>query len=332
MRIFVFEFITGGGLFGLPLPPSLAQEGERMLQAVIADLLDLQEVDKVIISRDPRLPALPAAVHTLAADHPDVIALFEQGVAAADAVWPIAPETDGVLERLSRIVLGRGKRLIGCLPDAVAIAASKSRTAEALSAAGIVVVPAYRDPDALPSIPGPWVVKPDDGAGCADTLQVADRAAAAELLAARAGAGLIAQPWIAGDAQSQSLWYGTRADDFLVLSRNRQHIRIHRQQLSLDALTVAALPVEDAHRTLARRIAQAVPGLRGYVGIDFIETPAGPVLVEINPRLTTAYCGLRRALGINVAALALAAGELRQFEFRPHGSQTVELRLAPDHA
>src|SRR4029077_16650538 len=41
---------------------------------------------------------------------------------------------------------------------------------------------------------------------------------------------------------------------------------------------------------------RCVPGLRGYVGVDLI-VPAGeptrPIVVEINPRLTTSYLGYR---------------------------------------
>ena len=43
--------------------------------------------------------------------------------------------------------------------------------------------------------------------------------------------------------------------------------------------------------------------------IDVILTDRGPLVVEVNPRLTTAYAGLHRALGRNPAALALADGD-----------------------
>lgn len=49
-----------------------------------------------------------------------------------------------------------------------------------------------------------------------------------------------------------------------------------------------------------------MPQLFGYAGIDFIQTEAGEDLVlEINPRLTTSYAGIKQALGVNVAELVL---------------------------
>jgi predicted ATP-grasp superfamily ATP-dependent carboligase len=52
---------------------------------------------------------------------------------------------------------------------------------------------------------------------------------------------------------------------------------------------------------------EAIPGLRGYVGVDLVLSDTDAVLIEINPRLTTAYVGLRRALEQNVAALIVDA-------------------------
>jgi predicted ATP-grasp superfamily ATP-dependent carboligase len=45
--------------------------------------------------------------------------------------------------------------------------------------------------------------------------------------------------------------------------------------------------------------------LWGYAGIDLILTAGGPVILEINPRLTTSYVGLRQATGENPATLML---------------------------
>ena len=47
--------------------------------------------------------------------------------------------------------------------------------------------------------------------------------------------------------------------------------------------------------------------MRGYFGIDFVRTGAGPVVIEVNPRLTSSYAGLRPALGLNVAEWMVAA-------------------------
>jgi len=43
------------------------------------------------------------------------------------------------------------------------------------------------------------------------------------------------------------------------------------------------------------------------VGVDLILTESEAVVIEVNPRLTTAYLGVRWAIDANTAALALDA-------------------------
>ena len=102
-------------------------------------------------------------------------------------------------------------------------------------------------------------------------------------------------------------------------------MRIAGERLALESIAVNAVP--DPGGGLARlggRIAAAIPGLWGYVGVDLVATPSGPVVLEVNPRLTTSYCGLRSALQINAAELVL--GFLRPDrgdDHRPPGAQTT---------
>jgi predicted ATP-grasp superfamily ATP-dependent carboligase len=59
-------------------------------------------------------------------------------------------------------------------------------------------------------------------------------------------------------------------------------------------------------RATAAQVARAIPGLRGYVGVDLVwHAVLGPVVIEVNPRLTSAYVGLSAALQRNLAAAVL---------------------------
>lgn len=56
---------------------------------------------------------------------------------------------------------------------------------------------------------------------------------------------------------------------------------------------------------LAQQVAAAIPSLWGYVGVDFILTAHGAVVLDVNPRLTPAYAGLHASIAHNPAALVL---------------------------
>lgn len=326
MKIFVFEYVTGGGLAGEPLPPSLAREADMMVRALVGELLELPGIS-VQCSRDPRLPPVPGAEQLLSRPGEGVLALFARGVAGADAVWPTAPETGGVLEMLAVEVLGQHKILLGCRPAAVRVAASKRATARALAAAGVCVAPTFGPSDAITPLPGRWVVKPDDGAGSEGVRRVAGWQEAKEALA-RGVPGLVAQPWVSGDPGSLSLLCAE--DEALLLAANRQFIDVEDDRLLLRGLSVNA--ITDAGgglAALAERVVRAIPGLWGYVGVDLILTDSAPVVLEVNPRLTTSYCGLRAALGTNVAAtvLDLLDGAPREWLPTARAGATHELTL-----
>jgi predicted ATP-grasp superfamily ATP-dependent carboligase len=147
------------------------------------------------------------------------------------------------------------------------------------------------------------VVKPDDGAGSEDT-EVVEGGREARALLEQKGEGYVAQPWIAGDPLSLSLLCAD--GEARVLSCNRQRVRVYERRVALAGIGVNA----EAARArefipLAGRIAAAIPRLWGHVGVDLVMSGKGPVVLEINPRLTTSYVGLGRALGINPALAQL---------------------------
>jgi predicted ATP-grasp superfamily ATP-dependent carboligase len=209
----------------------------------------------------------------------------------------------------------------------VRIAASKRRTAETLAAAGIPVVPTFAADAAIPAWSGHWVTKPDDGAGAEGTMVAENWRTASGRLRADGGR-LVAQPWLDGAQLSLSML--CVEGQSLLLSCNRQRLRISDGRVALAAIEVnASVERSDDLAELAGRIAQALPGLWGYVGVDLVMTDRGPVVLEVNPRLTTSYCGLGRALGISVAAMVLdllTPGAPARWR-RPAAGSTLELSL-----
>jgi len=326
MRVFVYEFITGGGLGSVPLPPSLAREGEMMAHALTRDLAAVPGVG-VLLARDRRLPSAPPPAATLRPEAGESARdTYWSGLERCDAAWPIAPETGGTLEALSRLTLEAGRILLGSRPEAVHTAASKLVTATVLDARGIPAVPSYDDPARIPPLRGAWVVKPDDGAGCEDNWLLPDADNARRWLAAHPGH--IAQPWIEGEALSLSLICCNGAASLLAVNRQRV---VRGERLSLAGIEVNARADPDGRLArLGGAIACALPDLWGYVGVDLVDTPSGPVVMEVNPRVTTSYCGIANATGINPAqrVLELAQG-LPLADTAPLAPRAVNLALEP---
>jgi len=308
LRLLICEYVTGGGFLGQPLPASLAREGDMMLAALVKDVAALGGVEIVSV-RDRRLrnADLPAAFRFVStADDPWLA--WRNSIEGADAVWPIAPETGGALTRFSELVLAEGRTLIGSRPGAVGLAGSKRATAERLAAHGIAVVPTVPSAalhDDLPAALHGWVVKPDDGAGAESTRLFRRRDDMRRWLAAApARDNLVIQPYVEGAAASLSVLCQNGRG--WLLSCNRQEVAIEDGAFRFCGSVVGGL--EQRRRLLepiAAAVAAAMPDLWGYVGIDFIDSAAGPLVLEVNPRLTTSYVGLGRAIRVNPAGLVL---------------------------
>ncbi|MBP2305291.1 ATP-grasp domain-containing protein [Azospirillum melinis] len=303
-RVLVCEYVTGGALCNGPLPTDLMAEANAMVAALVGDLVALDGIH-VTLCWDNRLaaPSFPADRVTLfpVAPGEEPEARWRAAAALCDVVWPIAPESDGLLAQVTALFHDTGRPVVACAADAIALASSKTATAARLAAHGIATIPTF--PFGAPPPPAArHVVKPDDGAGCLDTFIVDDIASWTPPHTGR----WIVQPLVEGEACSLSMLVDDTGGVRL-LGCNRQKVKRGDGSFSFHGVEVGAME----HRRivwepLARAIAAAIPGLRGYVAVDLIDRPDdpdsnGPVVVEVNPRLSVGYSGLSRVLGWNPA-------------------------------
>ncbi len=293
---------------GQAIPASLAAEGRMMLQTLLNDLKPLSHIE-LLLPLDRRfqqfeLPERTEIVWLDSGDH--LLELLPTWLARCDAVWPIAPETDGLLRAIAVLVEQARKTLLLSASDAVAVCGDKLTTARILSEHGLHVVETRRliDCDRLP-FPA-TVIKPRDGVGCEGSRIVASEAdyrhCVDELEDTQ---NYIAQPLHQGAAMSLSCLF-QRGRGWLICC-NRQQVEIVDRQFCLTACVVNVEANDKARYTaIVEQVAAAMPALWGYVGIDLIETDRHqPIILEINPRLTTSYAGIRHATGINVAEQTL---------------------------
>ncbi len=302
-KIFVCEFITCGGMRGIDLPVSLVKDAETMLHALLADLQEIDDME-VVTCRDSRLPSLAESGISIKEDD-DVHAVWLELMREADWIWIIAPESKGELLRLVELARTCSGRVIACSSAAIRLTSSKMKTYKTLHRQKLIVPETrYLTDELLDSDTG-WVVKPDDGAGSENCYLFEDEKTIRRFAqTAAASQNFIQQRFINGSHLSLSAVFAYNRVS--LLSCNHQEIipdasvlssKVIRQQVGDDC--------ENSFKMLVENIAKQIPGLRAYVGIDLVLNDQGPVVLDINPRLTTSYAGLSALLGFNVAELIL---------------------------
>lgn len=314
MRILVHEFVSGGGFVRRPVPPSLLQEGRAMRDALVDDLVAIgrHEIVATVDARFPLASRRGVEAARLSASAPSALAPL---IASVDAVWLVAPETDRCLERLASQVERQGKRLLGSSAAAIRAVTDKAALPRWLRRANVahpvtrVSRTITRCRQLAREIGYPLVVKPARGAGCAGVSLVRSERELSQAVCAvrrsQPGARIVMQPYLEGLSASVSLLIDGNRTRALTL--NAQRVRAARPFSYHGGRTPLRHPLMDEAIDVARGACEAFVGLRGYVGVDLVLTKSRAFVIEINPRLTTAYLGVRAALDENVAALALGA-------------------------
>lgn len=322
-RVFVFEYLTGAS--AIDADDGAANElfamGLAMRDAVVLDLLHSENIS-VSIATNAAAPALPGhppgARNVCALKGESTLEFLARQSALHDLSWIVAPETGGLLAQFQRAV---GARCwLGCDAASIVLAASKRATSRRLAGRDVATPWAFRNsPDVTR-----WVVKPDDGAGAVGTQVHTSRSAALADAGSprRAGAVSVIEPWVEGEPLSLSLLCKHGSAE--LLSINRQCIHIDAQGIvSFSGVEINVVPLAGergrALQRLADAVVHAIPGLHGFVGIDLVWHPQrGPVVIEVNPRVTCAYVGLSAALGRNLAAELVAGHAMARSDAAAH--------------
>jgi hypothetical protein len=356
MTVLVYEFVCGGDAIGKAAPASLLNEGRAMWSAVLEDFARLPGTDVVTLPAAAPDFAAPAGVRVLhVADESGRRDAFLRSARQADYTLLIAPEIDGELQLRALRVRDAGGRLLGPSPEAIAIAADKEALCGVqgrLTAAGIPTpwsrhraifesarkaarsgADASAVRRALSGIeyPMPAVVKPRFGAGSQSVYLVRTQAewnrAAAEARAEGVVGDLVFEPFVPGLAASVACLVGPAG--VFPLTPATQELSLDGRFRYLGGRLPLSADLAARATALAVRAVGLVPGLAGWVGVDLVlgDTAAGDAVIEINPRLTTSYVGLRALYPVNLAEAMLTVVGGGRFDVPP---PTGVVRFHPD--
>jgi predicted ATP-grasp superfamily ATP-dependent carboligase len=311
MRFFIYEYTCGGGLAGQAGAASLRAEGWAMLTAVLSDFKRVPGIE-VSTLLEPGY-AVDPAVRGRTVGPGEEEKLFRAEASAADLSFVIAPETDGVLRTRQRWVEEAGGCWLGCSAAAIELTGDKLALARHLLGRKVPTPQSYLvlSGQPVPSIPFPAVLKPRYGAGSQATFLLRSAAKvvpAQEQAKTEAYHGeLILQPFTAGQPVSVALLVGP--DGVFPLLPAEQRLSADGRFHYLGGALPLTGALAERAVTLALRVAKAVEGLAGYVGVDLVLGSAADGsedwAIEINPRLTTSYVGLRTLAEDNLAEVLL---------------------------
>ena len=323
LKIILYEHVSSGGYAEQLIHQSVLSEGFGMLRSIASDLKSAgHEVTVLLDERISKLkPPIEADcfVPIVYAKEPQ---RFLRSIAKInDALYIIAPETAGVLQSLVELIEGTGKVSLNCESEAIAKVADKTALYKKLLNLGFapktVILNltdnlAKTEQEIKKTLNYPIVLKPADGVSCSGLSLVEDeeqvQKAIEKIRADSQSERFIAQQFVAGEDASVSLL--STGEKAVAVSLNKQNITLAEPD-GISSYDGGSVPFDHQLKQEAFRVAEkvvkSIAGLRGYVGVDLILTQEKPFVVDVNPRLTTSYVGLRRVAGFNVAEAIVSA-------------------------
>ncbi|UCH04464.1 MAG: ATP-grasp domain-containing protein [Candidatus Thorarchaeota archaeon] len=334
MRVFVYEHITAGGLAEERWDLSFAAQGFAMLSSLARSLNHAGH--EIIVAFDSRINEMliPKSARrervSSSSDWSEVVDSLSED---ADSAIVIAPEDEGILTDVLAKIRADGLDVVGPETETSAICSDKVRCTELYSDLSLPVpttVSANLDRilDKSSEIDYPAVLKPAVSSGAIHTSRVSNEAELESLVDHLKGSlrspRFVLQEFVEGVDSSVSLLVND--GQTYVLSVNRQNVSLGRAG-SISGYHGGEChfvhPASEEAVSSAQKIVESLPGLRGYVGIDFVLQGEEAVPMDINPRVTVSAVGIERTRGPDALACILDCSEGQLLELPPSNGVSI---------
>ena len=316
MKLLIYEHVSAGGFDDKFISPSVLSEGFGMLRTSVADAKSAgHTVTTIVHERIAEFNPLPEADKTIPVHSLSDAENILHGVAEnCDATYIIAPENERKLQRLVKGMEQNHVLPLNSTANAIEQASNKARLQQHANRRGLITPKTVtfnrRDnPEDVAEIISekigfPAVFKPIESAGCEATSVVngeEEVAAAITKLSYRGNMPFMVQQLIHGTAVSVTLI--SNGSEAQPIALNEQDI-ILRGPEEESSYNGGITPLNHASKTVAfdaaKELVESIRGLHGYIGVDLVLTRDEPVVIEVNPRLTTSYVGIRKTLTLNL--------------------------------
>jgi len=323
-NLFIFEYVSGGGFNQMQIPSSLFCEGYGMLKSIILDFKKLNF--KISTLLDHRIFFLSSY---LKADNiketrveDNYIELFKVEVKKCDYCFIIAPEFSNILYQLTKIVKDNNKRILSIDLDGIELGSSKFTCYEYFKASSVNTPQSFIIPlknntldidfiiQKYNQLNCPIILKPDDGVGAENIFYFESEHQIYNFFTSQSNLidserNYVIQEFIEGEDLSISLIaHSDFVDKFgknhLILAVNSQFINVKNDKVKSEYFG-GYTPVNNLNLQISNILEKLdLTKFNGYFGIDFIRKADNSIyFIELNPRLTTSYIGIRNILNYN---------------------------------
>ena len=276
-KILIYEYITGGGLIGKKFNHSLLSEANIIIDSLISKTNSI--IDFFCDYRHKHKNHKNAIIVT-PSNH-DVIYDMDM-INSYDYFLPICPESDLIFYNYINEINPYVDNMKISSPKTILVTSDKLLLKNICNRYNITHADSYISKSKQPL----YIIKDRFGCGCNNVRITFNKNS-------KIPSNRIIEKYIPGDSYSVNLYiYDT---GYEILSINQQIINIYNNILKLDAINVNIYPYfRNSLFKFIEEILIAFPGLKGFVGFDFIYNKEDLFLIDINPRYTTSMSAISK--------------------------------------
>ena len=325
-KIFIFEFVSGGGYNKVDIPSSLISEGYAMLRTTIGDFkkLGFQIITLLDIRIEFLSQYLKADKIELVKKIDDYIKIYTDCIKESSYCFIIAPEFSNILYNLTKIAKDNKKTVLSVDLEGICLGTSKLITYNFFLENKVNTPQTYAIPfkkkfdldfvlQKFTTLRCPIIIKPEDGVGSESIFYFETKAQIIHFFEDSnekldLSRNYILQEYIDGEDLSASIINSVCSKkpetmNLIILSINAQNVKF-KDSVNDSIYLGGFTPVAD-YELLKNSLEKILKNMdlssfQGYFGIDFIKKADNSIhFIEINPRLTTSYIGIRNILEYN---------------------------------
>jgi predicted ATP-grasp superfamily ATP-dependent carboligase len=323
MKIFLYEWSCSELVSSNQTTSSIASEGRAMFLHVLNDILAIGYSIFTICQKN--LIPDNDNIKQVSPSQMDISTQFKEVANQCDYAIIIAPEFNDILIQRLEWLDDTNCKNSGCSIDSVRLTGDKLKMYHFWNKNHVPTISTWSNFNDVYDH-HTYVVKPRHGAGTCNTQIVTKKADLESIINDCFHSEVfdfIIQPFYEGLPISIAVLIDAANKNISFLPACTQLIKFHGDQVEYHG---GECPLNDLHQQRAEDLAQIsvkdIDGLAGWIGIDMIlgSNPNGSsdVVVEINPRLTTSFIGLRRLVQQNLIGLWFSGSNIPiQIERRP---------------
>jgi len=269
-KILIYEYITGGGLIGKKFDHSLLPEANLIIDSLISKT---NSTVNFFCDYRHKYKNNKNAILITANNHDTIY--DADLINSYDYFLPICPESDLILYDYIKKINPYVNNMTISSPKTILATSDKLLLKNICNKYNISHADSYVSKSKQPL----YIIKDRFGCGC-NNVRVTNNKNL------KTSSNRIIENYIPGDSYSVNLYISDRGYEILTI--NQQIINRYNNVLKLEAINVNIYPYfRNSLFKFIDEILEAVPGLKGFIGFDFIYDKEDLFLIDINPRYTT---------------------------------------------